>query len=380
MTGPEKEQASSDSKWQRTQYTNLIRYEPSGVFFARIRVGGKLIWRSLRTKAISVAKLKLADLEREERTRREAVVQSDAADTTFQTLLEGFLAELEINPQIKPRTRQYWRERAAALLASWPRLAKSEARKITESECERWAAQFATTAAPSNFNNTIGLLRRVLGRAVDQGLRYSNPASKLKRARVLLKRIQLPSHQQFADLVREIRRVPFGPGLASAELVEFLAFGGFRKSEAASIRWSDVDFARGEITVRGDAETGTKNWSVRRVPMIPDMVALLKRLHEKRPEAKQEDLIMRVAECQGTLTRSCKAIGIPRITHHDLRHLFATRCIEAGVDIPTVSRWLGHKDGGALAMKVYGHLRDDHSTAMAQRVSFAAPATPPVAA
>jgi hypothetical protein len=30
--------------------------------------------------------------------------------------------------------------------------------------------------------------------------------------------------------------------------------------------------------------------------------------------------------------------------------LFATRCIESGVDIPTVSRWLGHKDGGALAM------------------------------
>jgi len=42
------------------------------------------------------------------------------------------------------------------------------------------------------------------------------------------------------------------------------------------------------------------------------------------------------------------------ITHHDLRHLFATRCIETGVDIPTVSRWLGHKDGGGLAMKVYG--------------------------
>jgi integrase len=37
-----------------------------------------------------------------------------------------------------------------------------------------------------------------------------------------------------------------------------------------------------------------------------------------------------------------------------LRHLFATRCIETGVDIPTVSRWLGHKDGGGLAMKVYG--------------------------
>ena len=56
-----------------------------------------------------------------------------------------------------------------------------------------------------------------------------------------------------------------------------------------------------------------------------------------------------------------------------LRQLFATRCIESGVDIPTVSRWLGHKDGGGLAMKVYGHLRREHSAAQAQRVRFASP-------
>jgi hypothetical protein len=50
--------------------------------------------------------------------------------------------------------------------------------------------------------------------------------------------------------------------------------------------------------------------------------------------------------------------------------LFATRCIESGVDIPTVSRWLGYRDGGALAMKTYGHLRREHSIAQAQKVSF----------
>jgi len=38
----------------------------------------------------------------------------------------------------------------------------------------------------------------------------------------------------------------------------------------------------------------------------------------------------------------------PEVSHHDLRHLFSTRVIESGVDIPTLSRWLGHKDGGAL--------------------------------
>jgi hypothetical protein len=43
------------------------------------------------------------------------------------------------------------------------------------------------------------------------------------------------------------------------------------------------------------------------------------------------------------------------------------------VDIPTVSRWLGHKDGGALAMKRYGHLRQEHSFAMIKRVNFDKP-------
>ena len=34
------------------------------------------------------------------------------------------------------------------------------------------------------------------------------------------------------------------------------------------------------------------------------------------------------------------------------------------------SPWLGHKNGGALAMKTYGHLRNEHSQAMAQKVKF----------
>ena len=74
--------------------------------------------------------------------------------------------------------------------------------------------------------------------------------------------------------------------------------------------------------------------------------------------------------CEKSLSRGCREVGAHRLTHHDLRHLFATRCIESGVDIPTVSRWLGHKDGGALAMRTYGHLRDEHSQSMAAKVTF----------
>jgi integrase len=99
------------------------------------------------------------------------------------------------------------------------------------------------------------------------------------------------------------------------------------------------------------------------------MEGLLTRLKEKLG-AIESNRILQVGECHLALARACKEIGIARLTHHDLRHLFATRCIESGVDIPTVSRWLGHKDGGALAMKTYGHLRNEHSQAMAQKVRF----------
>ena len=54
--------------WQKTHHSNLLRYVPSGSYFARIRVGGKLIRRSLETVVLRVAKLKLADLEKEETT------------------------------------------------------------------------------------------------------------------------------------------------------------------------------------------------------------------------------------------------------------------------------------------------------------------------
>jgi integrase len=93
-------------------------------------------------------------------------------------------------------------------------------------------------------------------------------------------------------------------------------------------------------------------------------------MRAERANESLEERVFAVRECQKSLDRVAKEVGAHRITHHDLRHLFATRCIESGVDIPTVSRWLGHKDGGALLMKTYGHLRREHSIAQAQRVTF----------
>src|SRR5208282_3758983 len=114
-------------------------------------------------------------------------------------------------------------------------------------------------------------------------------------------------------------------------------YGGFRKSEAANVTWGDCDFDKKEIIVRGDPKTGTKNWTIRRVPMIADMVGLLGRLRAERPDEPPSQPVMPVQTCKQALRRASQSLGIANLTHHDLRHLFATLCIESGVDIPTVS-------------------------------------------
>jgi integrase len=362
--------AESDKDWQKTQYSNLIRYVPSGTYYARLRVKSKLIRRSLKTDVLSVAKLRLSDFEKHERRVAESRDSVSAGKLTVADAIEIHKQRLAGNVSLKPRTKDYHAQRITALLKSWPELEKKEIRSITKTDCLNWAAKFSAGRSATAFNHTISILRNLVEIGMEMGSRYDNPARFITRLRERSKRLTLPESGKFAEFVAAVENGGGGFSKCCADLVRFLAFGGFRKSEAANITWADCDFDKGEIIVRGDPVTGTKNWTIRRVPMIPDMRKLLERLKTESPDALPSHPVMRVRECQKAMNRAAKAVGMARITHHDLRHLFATLCIESGVDIPTVSRWLGHKDGGALAMKVYGHLRDQHSVAMAQRVTF----------
>jgi len=363
---------NTEQRWQKTPVANLVRHVQSGNYYARIRIRGKLIWKTLKTDRISVAKLRLSDFHKEERQRAEAHKAVARGKMTFGQALETYRERLKGDQSLKDRSKTYREERIAALLKSWPELEQTDVAQISKADCLAWAGRFGQKASPSAFNNTVGTLKLVLDLAVEAGARYDNPAVHIKRKKVRQKLLHLPSQDQFGELVAAIRKADGGWGKRCADLVEFLAYSGCRKGEAARVHGKDCDFGKREITVLGDPATGTKNWEIRRVPMIPDMQRLLERIQSEHPKKEfLTDPVMRVHECQGAINSACKSLGITRFTHHDLRHLFATRCIESGVDIPTVSRWLGHKDGGALAMKTYGHLRDQHSANMAQKVTFA---------
>jgi integrase len=115
--------------------------------------------------------------------------------------------------------------------------------------------------------------------------------------------------------------------------------------------------------------------------LFTELEALLKKVIERRKSAARfavagkpyidpKESLFRLKKAQKTINAACARLGIMRITHHGFRHVFCTRCIESGVDIPTVSRWVGHADGGAVMMKTYGHLRQEHSLAQAMKVNF----------
>jgi integrase len=182
-------------------------------------------------------------------------------------------------------------------------------------------------------------------------------AARLKRRRIQVRDRGILSTDGYRRLLDELDTRPRShAGL----VVRFLAHTGFRINEARQLKWKDVFedhiFAPAEIT---------KNGRPRRVPFIAGLPETLQDL--KRITGRCE-LILPQAEVKGSLHRACRKAGIDRLSHHDFRHLYATRCIQSGVDLPTVARWLGHLDGGALLARVYYHLADEHGRRMAAQV------------
>src|ERR1700742_4769615 len=97
----QKAESENQSDWLKTQYSNLIKYQPSGKYFARLRVRGKLIRQSLKTKSITVAKLRLGDLEKRERQKAEHQTTVASGIMTFADALAIYRQRLAGDGSLK---------------------------------------------------------------------------------------------------------------------------------------------------------------------------------------------------------------------------------------------------------------------------------------
>jgi integrase len=357
--------------YQPTDKQNLYVRQPLGIYYARIYVHGGTKWISLKTKIKRVAQIELAKLLVLHHAVRDAESSVRAATATIGELSAIYLRGVDLDTSLKPATKEYRHKTIKYLFRSWQDLENRIPAKVSEGECRDWAHRYHDAFSETLYNNTVDSLRHIFELALGRGLIARNPALSVNKVRVPAKKLELPTTEQFKQIIEHVRTSGSATSQGCGDLIEFLAYSGCRINEAGRVRWVDVEEARGQIWIA----PGKNSITGRYIPLLDAMRDLLKRVKAKprwfRSESRRrQGCILSVAECEEALTAACAKTEAYRITHHDLRHLFATRCIESGVDIPTVSRWLGHKDGGALAMRTYGHLRDEHSQNMAAKVSF----------
>ena len=134
--------------------------------------------------------------------------------------------------------------------------------------------------------------------------------------------------------------------------------------EARRLAWNDVMDDR--IIIRG-----TKTSSAFRfLPIFAQLKDLLSSMREHRGAVKDSDNVLGRQRIDKALRRACQRVGVEYLRHHDLRHYFATKAVQSGIDMPTIAKWLGHSDGGVLAMKVYSNVMDEHTIHQSAKLNF----------
>src|SRR5437762_6624458 len=99
------EEAKPD--WESTGTQNLVRYRPSGTYFARFKIGRKPFRKSLKTQNLTTAKLRLPDLLRQHRSKVEAGRALRNGKMTFSQALQIYLESVDASMSLKPRSKAY---------------------------------------------------------------------------------------------------------------------------------------------------------------------------------------------------------------------------------------------------------------------------------
>ncbi len=137
-------------------------------------------------------------------------------------------------------------------------------------------------------------------------------------------------------------------------------FTGMRLGELCALKWSDIDCKNRTVTVNRTVqrisatghisktilmETSPKSESSKRtIPLTDPVLERLRKLEGDKPYIFGEDKPLDPRTMQQRFKRLLKEAGVDDRNFHTLRHVFATNCIENGMDVKALSEILGHAD------------------------------------
>lgn len=184
---------------------------------------------------------------------------------------------------------------------------------------------------PSTINRELNSLSKMFNIAVDNGFIEKSPCKKLKKIKVENTKMRFLSKKEEAELFKKLK----GHWL---EPIVFTALKtGMRKEEILKLKWENIDFKKGYINV-----LVTKNDRPRPVPISPKLQSTLKAIKKEtefvfiNPNTKKP-----YTSITKTYNEILDSAGIKDFTFHDLRHTAASRMVEGGFDLITVSEIFG---------------------------------------
>lgn len=359
----------------------VLRIQPSGVrtFYAQLGRGRRLalgkVGHLTADQARHRCELALGNVAH----GREPTLGLDGA--TKAVTLRQFL-EIDYAPWAKanrPRSASASLDRLERCFSKWYDYALTA---ISTAQLESWKTErLQAGCRPATVLRDLAGLSAVLSHAVrierladnamrrvekprldrTPNIRFLDPEEEMRLRSVLAERDdRLIAARDSGNAWRDRRhRTPlpklphFGDHMTPAVLISLNT--GLRRGELLALRWKDINLRLAVLSVQApSAKTG----QTRHVPLNDEAVTILKQWRAQSPNASGLDKVFEATTSFKTAWAGIlKAAKVNTFRWHDLRHHFASRLVQADVNLNTVRELLGH---GSLAMTVrYAHLGPD---------------------
>lgn len=227
-----------------------------------------------------------------------------------------------------------------------PAFRRQRVRDITTADVAGFRTRLAEKLAASRVNRIMTMLRSLLNMCLSEEIIRKNPAHGIRK-------LQQPNPEVDPLPLHELNRALAHIDQHFRPLFTCLAWTGARPNELLALRWSDLDFDRKEIRISKGRVRGVEGLpktasSQRIIPMLPPVEAALNELRSRplisvsghvflnkkgKPISKHLDRIW---------ARALEGAGIRHIPSYQLRHTFASLCIQQGIAPGWVAMVLGH--------------------------------------
>lgn len=283
---------------------------------------------------------------------------------SFSEVVDGWLSDGGL--VVKPSSRSTYTNIVNAYLR--PHFGDMAVTSITSERISSFLSARGECVAPSTLRGIASVLMGALEFARESGHELNLEKKKYTMPGVFRSESRVLSGDERARL----ERVLIGNDPCRMGTLISL-YSGIRLGEICALQWENIDLGRGVLTVQRTVQRikncsgeGAKTLihfdrpksrsSMRSIPLPAFLVEMLREL-EKPPRCYvltgTEDFV-EPRKLQSRFKKYLLEAEIESVNFHVLRHTFATRCVELGFDIKTLSRILGHSDV-STTLNIYVH-------------------------